>query len=388
MALLLCHIRGRTFYTRINNSISSTQEPAGTKQPVENSAASEQQVDKPTVENSVSSGHQVAEPTIEVKKPQNIISDSLQSPTDPNATYGHKGKGYEFQIAETCDQQNPFQVITETHLNGALCPSLEFRTRARTSYEANESDQTQTIPMLEKLEQANLKPEQLHTDAGYVSGTNIVQAQDKGTNLLGPLPGKPPNPENISLADFEFTENDIRIGHCPNQKCPVQQGDLDDNKGHWANFSKEDCYSCPLAANCPVKGKHERRIEWDREKIAIARRHKETKTKEFKEQHKIRSGIEATNSELKNKHGAEKLKVTGYTSIDFAMVFKVLAINIKRMFLYVIDKLKPWDTDGVNIFASISCVLASFLAHFFAFARQQIYFALKGMNFDVSISTI
>ena len=28
-------------------------------------------------------------------------SDSLRSPHDPDATYGHKGKGYEVQVAET-----------------------------------------------------------------------------------------------------------------------------------------------------------------------------------------------------------------------------------------------------------------------------------------------
>jgi len=338
------------------DSTSSEQEPAE-KKSAENS------------ENSLT--EPVAESTVELKKPQEIGSDSLQSPTDPDATYGHKGKGYEYQIAETCDQKNPFQVITATHLNGA-----------------NESDQTQTIPMLEKLEQADLKPERLHVDAGYVSGPNIVQAQDKGTKLIGPLPGKPSNPENISLADFEFTENNIRINHCPNQKCPTQQGDLDHNKGQWAVFSKEDCASCPFAANCPVKGKRERRIEWDREKIATARRHREVKTKEFKEEHKIRSGIEATNSELKNKHGAGNLKVSGYTRIDFAMVFKVLAINIKRMFLYVLAQLKPGSNNPRD---SVICVFAALLLVFAAFVRlnwQKIYFALKGMNFRESLSRV
>ena len=47
--------------------------------------------------------------TVEVKKKQEIRSDSLQSPTDPDATYGHKGKGYEYQIVETCNKDNSFQ---------------------------------------------------------------------------------------------------------------------------------------------------------------------------------------------------------------------------------------------------------------------------------------
>ena len=45
-----------------------------------------------------------------VEKPP---STSLQSPSDPEVTYGHKGKGLEAQLSETCSEENQFQVITE-----------------------------------------------------------------------------------------------------------------------------------------------------------------------------------------------------------------------------------------------------------------------------------
>ena len=39
---------------------------------------------------------------VEVKAPKQIPSDSLQNPSDPDATYsGHKGQGYQVQIMET-----------------------------------------------------------------------------------------------------------------------------------------------------------------------------------------------------------------------------------------------------------------------------------------------
>jgi len=39
---------------------------------------------------------------VNVKKPKDIASDSLQNPSDPDATYsGHKGQGYQLQIMET-----------------------------------------------------------------------------------------------------------------------------------------------------------------------------------------------------------------------------------------------------------------------------------------------
>ena len=47
-----------------------------------------------------------------VKEPKAVGGGSLQSPHDPDATYGHKGKGYEVQLAETCVAKNPYQVVT------------------------------------------------------------------------------------------------------------------------------------------------------------------------------------------------------------------------------------------------------------------------------------
>ena len=42
---------------------------------------------------------------------------SLQSPHDPEATYsGHKGKGYEVQVAETCHAENATQLITHVEV--------------------------------------------------------------------------------------------------------------------------------------------------------------------------------------------------------------------------------------------------------------------------------
>jgi hypothetical protein len=46
-------------------------------------------------------------------------SASLQSPSDPDATYGHKGEGYEVQLTETCSEENGFQVVTAVSVNGA-----------------------------------------------------------------------------------------------------------------------------------------------------------------------------------------------------------------------------------------------------------------------------
>jgi len=53
-------------------------------------------------------------------------------------------------------------------------------------------------------------------------------------------------------------------------------------------------------------------------------------TTEWKERYKIRSGIEATNSELKRAHGIGRLKVRRLPRVCLAVALKVTACNIKR----------------------------------------------------------
>jgi hypothetical protein len=53
-------------------------------------------------------------------------------------------------------------------------------------------------------------------------------------------------------------------------------------------------------------------------------------TTEWKDRYKIRSGIEATNSELKRSHGLGKLRVRRAAKVYFAVACKLIACNIKR----------------------------------------------------------
>ncbi len=51
----------------------------------------------------------------------------MQNPSDPGASYdGHKGPGYQAQIAETCNPQNEAQLITCAIPQTAAVPSKKF----------------------------------------------------------------------------------------------------------------------------------------------------------------------------------------------------------------------------------------------------------------------
>jgi len=241
-------------------------------------------------------------------------SSSLQSPSDPDVTYGHKGKGYEAQLTETCSQDNPFQAVTSVSINAA-----------------NESDQHQVVPALEQTARTcGATPSEMHADAGYGSGDNILRAKEHGTNLLAPIGSKGPDANVANLGDFEFDEAGEQVKSCPIGHAPVEH---QPTRGlvRLAIFSAQQCRGCELRSICPTETRGEKRaLPFRPQDVAVAQRRIEQETAEFKESHKIRSGIEATNSELKRCHGFGKLRVRRRPRVALSVRLKVLALNIKR----------------------------------------------------------
>ena len=261
---------------------------------------------------------------VALKEPKQIASTSLQNPSDEDATYGHKGKGYQFQLVETCVPTNPFQVITTTLLQGA-----------------HESDQKATIRLLETLSENGHKPKEAFADANYISGENILCAQAMGVDLLGPLPGDKPAPQALTLSDFTFDPTAHQILACPQGHAPVAHQDTRDQTGRSAYFDRTLCDLCPLSGSCPTHpNQTQRRLVWTPEKWATAIRRNEQETPAFKQAYKIRSGIEATISHEKNDHGLGRLRVRGRPAVELAATFKTLAMNVKRAVTYTLKTLK------------------------------------------------
>lgn len=252
-----------------------------------------------------------------VEKPS---TGSLQSPSDPDVTYGHKGKGFEVQLSETCEKDNPFQAVTAVTLNGA-----------------NESDQQQVEPVLNQVKRVcGAAPEKMHGDCGFGSGDNILLAQKHGTQLLAPI-GANGSEKGVTLSDFEIDMPSRTILRCPVGEVPITHRTKDE-RVRLAVFDPEPCRVCPLRELCPTKMKKDEAVlSYTNAELAIVQRRKEQQTPLFKEQHKIRSGIEATNSELKRSHGLGKLRVRRKPRVGLAVRLKVLGLNLKRYVGHLVE---------------------------------------------------
>jgi len=251
-------------------------------------------------------------------KVEKIPSTSLQG-SDDDATYGHKGKGYQVQVAETCDPENEIEVVTHVSVEGA-----------------HESDQHATIAVLDDLESRGCKPETLLADTNYGSGQNIVDAAKRGVDLLSPSCGPKPKAEqgDFVLNDFMFSSDGERIEYCPMGQEPVEQGTCGKiGRRRYARMDAKRCGRCSWRGHCPARRSDRATpvtLTWSPSAGATSARRCRERTQEFKDAYRLRSGIEATNSEYKRPYGGGRLRVRGSPAVTRTVKFKFMALNIRR----------------------------------------------------------
>jgi IS5 family transposase len=248
-----------------------------------------------------------------IKPNKEVPSDSLQNPSDPDASYcGHKGKGYQVQIMETYspDKKQP-DLITHVSVEAA-----------------HESDANALLPALEDTKERNLAPTELLADSLYGGDENIETAKEMGVEVVAPAMGTREQ-SIVTLADFQFSETD-ETTVCP-AGYPPQKIKVGKKGGLIVHFDKTVCDSCPKQSACPVKRQKNRcTLSYDAKSLRLARRRRQEQTPEFKEQYRYRAGVEATMSDLDRVTGLKHLRVRGMTQVRVAATLKATGLNIRR----------------------------------------------------------
>ena len=244
--------------------------------------------------------------------------DVIQNPSDLDATYdGHKGPGYQVQLSETCAKENDVQLIT------GVIPET-----------ASASDADAVQPMLEQLEANGLTPEQMTADTAYGSDENHVIAESFGVELIAPVPGRAPDasPEELTLDDFAHNEVTGSVDACPASHIPLSVTRDEATQTTAVEMSATTCASCPLLKWCPIHRMPDGRFElkFTDKARRIAARRCEEQTSTFRERYARRSGIESTNSGLKNRLTMGKLRVRGRGAVFRTILLKVAGWNVLR----------------------------------------------------------
>ena len=128
--------------------------------------------------------------TVTVKASKEVSSDSLQNPSDPDASYdGHKGQGYQVQVMETYGNKDE---------NGqAQAPNLITYIKVEP---AHNSDANALIPALQSTVERGLAPEEILADSLYGSDANKETAKAMGIELVSPVMGQV---KGLSISDLK-----------------------------------------------------------------------------------------------------------------------------------------------------------------------------------------
>jgi len=268
--------------------------------------------------------YRVAAATVQAKANQEISASSLQSLDDLEATYREKNrvgyKGYVANVTETCDPQNPLQLITAVQ----VAPNTA-------------EDSALLVAVLPELKQRT-HLDTLHTDATYGSPeADTVLRATQVTLIQTAIRGRKPNTGKLHLADFAITQDaqglplDIT---CPQgQTVPVTHSGKPQRFA--AEFASATCETCPLytTGRCPPQPDNRRRslrLTFNQAEAEKSQRHRRSRA-EHHPGRNLRAAVESTVRSLKHPFPDSKLPVRGLFRMTCLIVAAAAMTNVRRI---------------------------------------------------------
>jgi hypothetical protein len=250
-------------------------------------------------------------PQVQLKGSGRLSSDRVQSPHEPDATYGAKGEGeqkkehvgYKVQIAETvCEATLTAGEPTRNFIVGIV------------THPAYEHDQTGAQKMEQEQAQMGLeKPPVQYVDAAYVSAQKLAQAQAEGRELIGPALPTRQMEGRFAATDFQVNVEE-RKAICPAGKTNTQCSRLVEQSTGKVSYRFEfsmQCHDCSLRGQCLGKDQRHRSLVVGEHHTLLQSRRQEQRTPAFQQRMKHRNAIEGTQSELVRAHGLRHARYRG-----------------------------------------------------------------------------
>ena len=302
--------------------------------------------------------------SVSAKPNEDLSATSLQSPDDLEATYREKRnqgyQGYVANVTETCEPENPLQLITKVQTASNCTDESQLLAEA--------------LPKLK--ERTGL--ETIYTDGGHGGPAADVALQEQHVEQIQTaIRGRSPNPDKLHLADFAIKLNEngkpVKIT-CPRaQTIPVQTSSQ--QKAFVAHFAAEVCSTCPLVGQCPAQpGQRDPRHHL---RFTQAEAHASERRRRSQEQHKegrnLRAAVEATVRSVKHPFPAGKLPVRGNFRVACMLIGSAAVANIRRIQRFLEAKIKQEKQQKAaqseqncapqTVAASLFSSMQAFLAH-------------------------
>jgi len=291
----------------------------------------------PTDDQSTDAGtlaDQPSDPVIQAKPGKDISPASLRSPDDQEATYRKKGQkayeGYVVNLSETCDPDNPFQLILKVQSEPNLTEDTTLLEEA--------------VPDLK----ARTDLDTLYNDGGFC-GPDVDQLLHKlgVTQVPTALRGRAPDPNRTALADCDIQLDDN--GQPEKLVCPhgytanVTPGRKEGRYiARWAEtscpecrFSKHHTASKPSVKTC---------LRFSQTDLNRAFRRQRMRTYHSGKKN-LRAAVEATVCALKRPFNNDKVPVRGKIRLSQVMIGSSAMVNIRRIERYNLAKHKQKQSE-------------------------------------------
>lgn len=285
----------------------------------------------------------IADGVAVLKENKDIRSDSLQNPTDPDATFREKSgeghKGYVGNVAEVFYGENA--IITSYDLQPNIYSDAAFSADEIEKLGKQENELT------------------LIVDGAFYSEALNQQATANNINLIPTaLVGKTPEKDGSENFVIDPDQNIViacPMGHCPNKSSCNAKGDCR------ATFPKELCDNCPNKENCPViPQKKTYLFKTTKTKRSRQEQMRKMETSEYKEIADKRAGIEGIPSVFRRRYNIDYLPVRGLVRSKVWLGLIIGAINIKRVvkalcfyqILSIYNQSEVAEKPHVNLWAS------------------------------------
>jgi len=281
---------------------------------------------------------------VELKPSTEISPQSLQNPTDPDATFRKKGNneyiGYVANVAESFNDDN--RIIIQYDLQ-------------QNTY----SDQAFSNDAIDKLGKQE-EEIAIIVDGTFYSEELSKKAIENNINLIPTnLVGRDPSNEKTGFEKFNIDEVIHTVVNCPLGHEPTDSHYK--NGVYRAHFSHELCDVCPNFPHCPLK-RQKRQNLFEISETSLHRLVLKAKmeTSEYQEIVSKRAGIEGIPSTLRRQYNVDNLPVRGKVRSKVWLGFKIDAINCKRLLKSRINGIKD----------ALAAETVNYLSEVFSFQRS------------------
>ena len=260
------------------------------------------------------------------KNSHDIEPDSMQNPSDPDATYrkkaGKSHKGYTANIVQTYDEKGA-AVISDYSYQQNSCSDVDLGKEA-------------IEVIAENIHEGETRKTELISDGGFASEENSVLAKLNDiifitTSLTGT---KPPE----ILADFVINNEEHRVERCPMGNEPESQS-WNPLKDTYRNvMGKDQCANCPHRAECKAQiTKYHAYVIVSTKIVEHAKTVKEISSEEYAKYRNSRNAIEGLPSVLRRRYDVDDIPVFGLLKSKLFFGFKIAAINVKKLLQHTRD---------------------------------------------------